>query len=137
MKLQKERLWVGKLWSRKNLTKKIFCGIIKLEKIESGFFRKGVIFMKKSELELKNEVRALYKEKLMLALGDEDLQDVGSNVFAFPIVDSAGIERWIKVTVVVPAGSREDKTGYDGYAEAQDYKFKLEQKAIKAQKKQG
>lgn len=93
--------------------------------------------MKKSELELKNEVRALYKRKLMEALEDEDLQDVASNVFAFPIVDSAGIERWIRVTVVVPAGSREDKVGYDGYAEARDYKFRLEQKALRAQKKQG
>lgn len=62
---------------------------------------------------------------------DEDVLRTGSNEIAFPVVDSEGNDNWVTVVVKIPTGSR-DGDPYDGYGMAEEYKMKLENKAIKA-----
>lgn len=65
--------------------------------------------------------------------GEEVLQ-TASNELAIPVVDTEGGEHFIVVTVKVPTGSR-DGDAYDGYAVAQDYTMKCEERKAKAEEK--
>ena len=64
----------------------------------------------------------------------EEVLRVGSNEIAIPVVDEDGNEKWLVVTFKVPTGSR-DGDAYDGYAMAQDYEMKCEDKERKAKEK--
>ena len=71
----------------------------------------------------------------------QNLIDIGeqvlvtnSNEIAFPCVNENGEEEFLKITFVIPAGSR-DGTAYDGYNEAQSYEMKLQEKKEKEEKK--
>lgn len=66
--------------------------------------------------------------------GEEVLQ-TASNEFAIPVVDAEGGEHFIVVTVKIPTGSR-DGDAYDGYAAAQDYTMKCEERKTKAAEKE-
>lgn len=68
--------------------------------------------------------------KALEANGEEVLR-VGNGAISYPVVDAEGNEKFVKITFSVPTGSRADNEPYDGYAEAEDYKFKTEQTAIK------
>ena len=69
-----------------------------------------------------------------LFLGDnEEVLRTKSNEIAFPVVGSEGGEYFAKITISIPTGSKGEP--YNGYDEAEDYEFKLEQKKIKAQKR--
>lgn len=68
--------------------------------------------------------------KALEANGEEVLR-VGNGTISYPVVDAEGNEKFVKITFSVPTGSRADNEPYDGYAEAEDYKFKTEQAAIK------
>ena len=65
--------------------------------------------------------------------GEEVLQ-TASNELAIPVVDTEGGEHFVVVTVKVPSGSR-DGDAYDGYAVAQDYTMKCEERKAKAEEK--
>ena len=65
--------------------------------------------------------------------GEEVLQ-TASNELAIPVVDTEGGEHFIVITVKVPTGSR-DGDAYDGYAVAQDYAMKCEERKAKAEEK--
>lgn len=60
---------------------------------------------------------------------------VASQEFAIPVVDAEGNEGYIAITFRIPKGSR-DGTPYDGHDEAEDYKFKLAEKAKKQAEKE-
>lgn len=66
-------------------------------------------------------------------LGEEVVR-VGSNEIALPVVDSENNEKWLVIPFKVPIGSR-DGDAYDGYAMAEDYKMKCEDKERKAKEK--
>lgn len=66
-------------------------------------------------------------------VGEEVLR-VGSNEIALPVLDSEDNEKWLVVTFKVPTGSR-DGDAYDGYAMAEDYRMKCEDKERKAKEK--
>ena len=66
-------------------------------------------------------------------VGEEVLR-VGSNEIALPVLDSEDNEKWLVLTFKVPTGTRQGEA-YDGYEMAEDYKMKLENKAIKEQQK--
>lgn len=66
--------------------------------------------------------------------GDETLQ-TASNEFAVPVVDHEGGEHYVVITVKIPTGSR-DGDAYDGYAVAEDYAMKCEEKKAKAAEKE-
>ena len=79
-------------------------------------------------------IRAEYMDKVKYFLEnskDEVLQ-VGSNEFAIPVVRGDGEEDYVVLTFKMPIGSR-DGDGYDGYAMAEDYAFKCDEKRKKAE----
>ena len=98
---------------------------------------------KVSDLSLRNEVRAIYLEKIknFFAEGGEEILDVGSGTFVFPVVDSAQNERFVRMKVEIPLGQRIERNGvkviepYDGYADAEGYKTELADKMIQKEKK--
>ena len=86
-----------------------------------------------SKKSLHNALRAKYIERVSKFLADagEDVLVTGSNEIAFPCVDSEGNDEFIVITFKVPTGSR-DGYAYDGYAMAEDFKMKSDEKAEKA-----
>ena len=78
--------------------------------------------------------RAKYMEKIGIfwtEQGDDVLQ-VGSNEYAIPVVREDGEEDYVVLSFKMPTGSR-DGDGYDGYAMAQDYTFKVAEQRKKAE----
>lgn len=65
---------------------------------------------------------------------DEEVLRTASNEFAIPVVDAEGGEHFLVVTLKIPSGSR-DGDAYDGYAVAQDYAMKCEERKAKAEEK--
>ncbi len=89
-----------------------------------------------------NSVKA-YREAIRIAYMDriksylsktDEVLVVGSNEFAIPVVREDGEEDYVVLTFKMPTGSR-DGDGYDGYAMAQDYSFKCEEKRKKEEEK--
>lgn len=63
-----------------------------------------------------------------------DALSVSSSAIVYPTVDEEGNEKYVKITISVPRGSRDGKGGYeeyDGYAAAEDYRLEQEDKAAK------
>jgi hypothetical protein len=90
--------------------------------------------MADNKKQYREAIRAEYMDKVKYFLEnnkDEVLQ-VGSNEFAIPVVRGDGEEDYIVLTFKMPTGSR-DGDGYDGYAMATDYAFKVEEKRKKAE----
>lgn len=79
-------------------------------------------------------IREEYMEKVKVFLENskDDVLQVGSNEYAIPVVRGDGEEDYIVLTFKMPTGSR-DGDGYDGYALAADYTFKVEEKRKKAE----
>ena len=73
----------------------------------------------------------LQKVKKYLESEGEEVLRTKSGTIAFPIVDEDGEEAFITLTFAVPKGSREDNEPYDAYAEADEYRLKLEAAAEK------
>lgn len=65
---------------------------------------------------------------------NEEVLRTASNEIAIPVVDRENNDRYIVITVKVPTGSR-DGDAYDGYAVAQDYAMKCEERKAKAKEK--
>ena len=88
---------------------------------------------KKTTRALDDELRKSYLEKLktFLEAEGEEVLYVSNSEIAFPVVDSAGNDKWVCIPVKVPAKSRLDGEEYDGYAAAEDYQMKQVQKAEK------
>lgn len=83
-----------------------------------------------------DKVRNAFMEKVKTLFegeGEQVLQ-VKSNTYSIPFVTEDGDEGYVNICFSIPTGSREDKEGYDGYAIAEDYKFKCAEKAEKAKK---
>lgn len=89
--------------------------------------------MATSKRQLHEHIRADYMARIkdFLLSIDEEVLLTGSNEFAVPCVDEEGNEEFLVLTFKVPTGSR-DGEAYDGYAAAQDFKMKCEEKAAKA-----
>ena len=85
---------------------------------------------------LREDIRAEWMDFLTEVVqrkGDETLL-TASNEFAVPVVDHEGNEHYVVITVKIPTGSR-DGEPYDGYAAAQDYTMKCEERKAKAEEK--
>ena len=90
--------------------------------------------MADNKKQYREAIRAEYMEKVKIFLEnskDEVLQ-VGSNEYAIPVVRGDGEEDYVVLTFKMPTGSR-DGDGYDGYAMAADYTFKVEEKRKKTE----
>ena len=90
--------------------------------------------MADNKKQFRESVRARYMSKVkeFLESTQDDVLVVGSNEFAIPVVREDGEEDYVVLTFKMPTGSR-DGDGYDGYAMAQDYAFKCEEKRKKAE----
>lgn len=90
----------------------------------------------------RTEERSLLRQKYFNELVEhykamgEDVQIVASNKLAFPVVGAADSEEWMVFTATVPIGANKGTEPFDGYAEAENYQFKLAEKARKAKEKE-
>ena len=92
--------------------------------------------MAKTAKVLNEEIKGRFLDGVSehLTNAGEEVLRVGSNEIALPVVDEDGNEKWLVLTFKVPTGSREGDA-YDGYAMAEDYKMKCENKERKAKEK--
>lgn len=67
--------------------------------------------------------------KALAAYGEQVL-DIASNAICFPCVKEDGDEAFIKVVVSIPKGAKDEP--FDGFAQAEDWKFRKAEKAEKA-----
>lgn len=74
-----------------------------------------------------NAIRTKYLEMLMKAFDNEDIGQIASNSFNFPVVAEDGEEGWVEIVVKIP---KED--GDEGFGKREDYRIKCEEKAEKA-----
>ena len=88
----------------------------------------------RKQLDEEIKVRFLDGVSEHLTNAGEEVLRVGSNEIALPVVDEDGNEKWLVLTFKVPTGSREGDA-YDGYAMAEDFKMKCEDKERKAKEK--
>lgn len=66
---------------------------------------------------------------------DTDVCQTAAGTFMFPVVDAAGEDRWIKVSVIIPKDANEDD-GTDGYSLAREYKLKQDAAEERARKRE-
>jgi len=64
---------------------------------------------------------------------DTDVCQTAAGTFMFPVVDEAGEDRWVKVSVIIPKDASEEN-GTDGYALAREYDLKVEAAEERARK---
>ena len=68
---------------------------------------------------------------------DTDVCQTAAGTFMFPVVDAAGEDRWVKVSVIIPKDA-DESNGNDGYSLAREYDIKCaaaEERARKAKEK--
>lgn len=84
---------------------------------------------------LREKIKSDYMTLLMSFLSDkgEEVLQTKKNEFCFPVCDEEGNEDFVKITVAIPTGSREDNSPFDGYGEANSYQLKLKANAEKAE----
>ena len=64
----------------------------------------------------------------------EEVLVTNSNEIALPCVNENGDDEFLKITFIIPSGSR-DGDAYDGYNEAKSYEIKIQEKKEKEEKK--
>lgn len=65
---------------------------------------------------------------------EADTLSCSTSSFTFPVVDEEGNEKFAKISISIPRGTRNGEGGYDafdGYAVAEDFKLEQEEKAAK------
>jgi len=93
--------------------------------------------MASNQKQVTDALRADWTEKFMAYVGthDTDVCQTAAGTFMFPVVDAAGEDRWIKVSVIIPKDANETD-GTDGYSLAQEYKLKQEAAQERARKRE-
>ena len=94
--------------------------------------------MATNQKQITDALRAEWTEKFMAYVyaHDTDVCQTAAGTFMFPVVDAAGEDRWIKVSVIIPKDANEDD-GTDGYALAHEYQLKqraAEERALKRER---
>lgn len=64
-----------------------------------------------------------------------DVCQTAAGTFMFPVVDAAGEDRWVKVSVIIPKDANEED-GTDGYSLAHEYKLKCDAAEERARKRE-
>ena len=96
--------------------------------------------MATNQKQITDSLRAIWTSDLMAHIAsdhDTDVCQTAAGTFMFPVVDAAGEDRWIKVSVIIPKDASEE-SGNDGYALAHEYQLKqqaAEERALKAKAK--
>ena len=92
--------------------------------------------MATSQKQITDSLRAIWTMDLMAHLSadhDVDVCQTAAGTFMFPVVDAAGEDRWVKVSVIIPKAADEAE-GTDGYSLAREYELKVqaaEERALK------
>ncbi len=88
--------------------------------------------MATNQKQVTDALRAQWTKELMdfVARTDTDVCQTAAGTFMFPVVDAAGDDRWIKVSVIVPK-EVEEESGTDGYSLAHEYQMKLDKAAAR------
>lgn len=88
-----------------------------------------------SKASLENALRNEILEVISKALSeyfDVDIITVGSGEISLPLIDAEGNEKYPKIKVSIPRGTRNGEGGYipyDGYNAAEEYKLEQASKA--------
>lgn len=82
---------------------------------------------------VRNEI--MDKVKDFLISEGYEVQVVASNSLALEVVGEDREEGWVKAVFSIPTGTRGGED-YDGYSEADNYAFEVEQKRLKAEEAQ-
>lgn len=85
-----------------------------------------------------DSLRAIWTADFMQHINanyDTDVCQTAAGTFMFPVVDAAGEDRWVKVSVIIPKDANEDD-GTDGYSLAHEYKLKCEAAEERARKRE-
>ena len=88
-----------------------------------------------TETALNNKLRADWTKKIfeMLIEKGEDVMLIKDNILCFPCVDDEGNDKWVRIPIEVPKGTKTDP--FDGYALHDDYEFSKAEKEKKAKEK--
>ena len=91
--------------------------------------------MASNQKQTTDALRAEWTEKFMayVSAHDTDACQTAAGTFMFPVVDAAGEDRWVKVSVIIPKDANE-ADGTDGYSLAHEYKLKQEAAQERARK---
>ena len=92
--------------------------------------------MATSQKQITDALRAQYTEDLIAFLSekyDTDVCRIAAGTVMIHVVDSAGEDRWIKFSIIIPEEADEE-SGTDGYSLAKEYDLKLEAAAERKQK---
>ena len=83
-----------------------------------------------------NAIRAALIKSLMeqFNAAGEDVGQIASNIFNFPVVAEDGEEGWVEIAVKVPKGTKDEE--YDGYGRREQYSLDCEEKAAKKAEKE-
>jgi hypothetical protein len=96
--------------------------------------------MAKKKAELETELREKYLALLIESCtqAGEEVLRVENGAIAFPVVDSEGNERYLKIQVSIPLGQRVNGTivPYDAYLEAEAYAVEVREAEEKAKAKE-
>ena len=96
--------------------------------------------MATNQKQVTDSLRAIWAADLMAHIAadhDTDVCQTAAGTFMFPVVDAAGEDRWVKVSVIIPKDSSEEN-GTDGYSLAHEYQLKrdaAEERALRAAQK--
>ena len=96
--------------------------------------------MATNQKKITDSMRACWTAELMAHIAnnhDTDVCQTAAGTFMFPVVDAAGEDRWVKVSVIIPKDADEEN-GNDGYSLAKEYQLKLkaaEDRKLEAEKK--
>lgn len=80
--------------------------------------------MAKTEKELTEALRSKFVTELMQYFtdkGEEDVLRTKAGQFAIPCLDEERNDRFVRITVEIPKGSRDDGEPYDAYSVAEQY----------------
>ena len=93
--------------------------------------------MASNQKQVTDALRAEWTEKFMayVSAHDTDVCQTAAGTFMFPVVDAAGEDRWVKVSVIIPKDANETD-GTDGYSLAHEYKLKQDEVRERARKRE-
>lgn len=92
--------------------------------------------MANDQKKVTDSLRAIWTADIMAHISNEhdtDVCQIAAGTFMFPVVDAAGEDRWVKVSIIIPKEASEEN-GTDGYALAQEYNLKQEAAEERKQK---
>lgn len=99
---------------------------------------KGVQTMASNQKQITDSLRAEWTATFKAFVDNNfntDVCQTAAGTFMFPVVDAAGEDRWVKVSVIIPKDANEDD-GTDGYSLAHEYKLKQDAAEERARKRE-